>query len=374
MNNIDLTADGKSKQIKIDDSTIVYQVNDLDSKTVNISSIRTPTAKRGNGSARVAIEHFLEHTDKLGLSTKLSSSPLDKKTNGNKLYNFYVSLGYTPTGQTINPVGDKEMMRIAHICKVQPDEKNTTLNQFGGDEINSIRTDNKNVSDDLTDARRQYQEIENKFFNMDGSHKPGAMLAPNGEPTKLNKVQWIQVRTDNFKKWFGDWIADPINSSKMIDNNTKEPSVYYHGTDADISTFNIEKIGRTGATQGAGFYFTKKTYGASVYAGYGDAHPNVMPVFLNVRNIFNWGVINKKASDFAKGLSMPDELKRMVRRNLGYAFKKDSDDICYDDDIFKDLPKAITVVLIRKGFDGVIAYGYFTPKKEFNAFRPIQIK
>lgn len=31
------------------------------------------------------------------------------------------------------------------------------------------------------------------------------MKAPNGEPTRLNERQWLQVRTQNFKRWFGDW-------------------------------------------------------------------------------------------------------------------------------------------------------------------------
>ena len=31
------------------------------------------------------------------------------------------------------------------------------------------------------------------------------MKAPNGETTKLTEKQWLQVRTEAFKKWFGDW-------------------------------------------------------------------------------------------------------------------------------------------------------------------------
>lgn len=31
------------------------------------------------------------------------------------------------------------------------------------------------------------------------------MKAPNGEPTRLNERQWLQVRTRAFKNWFGDW-------------------------------------------------------------------------------------------------------------------------------------------------------------------------
>lgn len=42
------------------------------------------------------------------------------------------------------------------------------------------------------------------------------MKAPNGEPTKLNEKQWAQVRTANFKKWFGDWEkATRIEKLKM---------------------------------------------------------------------------------------------------------------------------------------------------------------
>ena len=31
------------------------------------------------------------------------------------------------------------------------------------------------------------------------------LKAPNGQPTKLNERQWLQVRTPAFKQWFGDW-------------------------------------------------------------------------------------------------------------------------------------------------------------------------
>lgn len=31
------------------------------------------------------------------------------------------------------------------------------------------------------------------------------MKAPNGKPTNLTGKQWVQVRTDAFKEWFGDW-------------------------------------------------------------------------------------------------------------------------------------------------------------------------
>lgn len=35
----------------------------------------------------------------------------------------------------------------------------------------------------------------------------GRLLAPNGKPSSLNQKQWHQARSDNFKRWFGDWQA-----------------------------------------------------------------------------------------------------------------------------------------------------------------------
>ncbi|MEM4203146.1 MAG: hypothetical protein QXS54_03655, partial [Candidatus Methanomethylicaceae archaeon] len=46
-----------------------------------------------------------------------------------------------------------------------------------------------------------------------------------GVPSRLTKHQWVQVRTTNFKKWFGDWENDPQNASKVVDSVTGEPMV-----------------------------------------------------------------------------------------------------------------------------------------------------
>lgn len=35
----------------------------------------------------------------------------------------------------------------------------------------------------------------------------GRLLAPNGKSSQLNQRQWHQVRSANFKRWFGDWKA-----------------------------------------------------------------------------------------------------------------------------------------------------------------------
>ncbi len=53
------------------------------------------------------------------------------------------------------------------------------------------------------------------------------MKAPNGKPSKLTESQWVTVRTERFKAWFGDWENDSKNASKVVDENG-EPQVMYH--------------------------------------------------------------------------------------------------------------------------------------------------
>ncbi len=43
------------------------------------------------------------------------------------------------------------------------------------------------------------------------------MKAPNGQPTKLNEMQWLQVRTPNFKAWFGSWL-ELVSLNNLVDN------------------------------------------------------------------------------------------------------------------------------------------------------------
>lgn len=104
------------------------------------------------------------------------------------------------------------------------------------------------------------------------------MLAPNGEPTNLTERQWLQVRTDAFKEWFGDWENEPEEASQMKDENG-EPKVFYHNTNADFFAFNPLYNGSStdAGWLGDGFYF----YGdPSEGQNYGEKK---MSVFLNVR-------------------------------------------------------------------------------------------
>jgi len=105
------------------------------------------------------------------------------------------------------------------------------------------------------------------------------MKAPNGKDTNLTEDQWLSVRTEAFKSWFGDWEHDPQNASKVVDENG-EPRVVYHGTYGDFTVFDKAKIGS--ATDyglwGRGFYFTNMEN-----TPYGNKK---LALFLNIRNPF----------------------------------------------------------------------------------------
>ena len=57
----------------------------------------------------------------------------------------------------------------------------------------------------------------------------GRLLAPNGRVSNLSEDLWYQVRSPEFKDWFGDWEKDPANASRVVDENG-EPMIVYHGT------------------------------------------------------------------------------------------------------------------------------------------------
>ena len=101
------------------------------------------------------------------------------------------------------------------------------------------------------------------------------MLAPNGEPTNLTERQWLQVRTEAFKEWFGDWENDLENASKVVDENG-EPRVVYHQTSEQFTKFDLSMSRVQSDVQG--FFFSS---GTEDWSAMGDEK---MAVFLNLRN------------------------------------------------------------------------------------------
>ena len=112
------------------------------------------------------------------------------------------------------------------------------------------------------------------------------MKAPNGNPTNLTERQWLQVRTKEFKDWFGDWENDAANASKIVDENG-EPLVVYHGSKfGNFTEFDYNSLKKVDS----GFFFTSdeqyaKNFG-SIRAFYLNIRkPNITNVPLDIRSV-----------------------------------------------------------------------------------------
>ena len=147
---------------------------------------------------------------------------------------------------------------------------------------------NLNENDMVALANRMIQQqiaeptsVENVRAQLQGTDQ--WMKAPNGQPTNLTEQQWLQVRTPEFKQWFGDWENSPETASKVVDENG-EPQVVYHGTSSQFTRF---KLG--GGLLGRGVYLTDRYEEAQNYAGSRsqDNEGTVMPLFANIPGMFN---------------------------------------------------------------------------------------
>lgn len=146
---------------------------------------------------------------------------------------------------------------------------------------------NLNENDMVALANRMIQQqiaeptsVENVRAQLQGTDQ--WMKAPNGQPTNLTEQQWLQVRTPEFKQWFGDWENNPESASKVVDGNG-EPQVVYHGTSSQFTRF---KLG--GGLLGRGVYLTDRYEEAQNYAGSRsqDNEGTVMPLFANIPEMF----------------------------------------------------------------------------------------
>lgn len=147
---------------------------------------------------------------------------------------------------------------------------------------------NLNENDMVALANRMIQQqiaeptsVENVRAQLQGTDQ--WMKAPNGKPTNLTEQQWLQVRTPEFKQWFGDWENSPETASKVVDENG-EPQVVYHGTSSQFTRF---KLG--GGLLGRGVYLTDRYEEAQNYAGSRsqNSEGTVMPLFANIPEMFD---------------------------------------------------------------------------------------
>lgn len=132
------------------------------------------------------------------------------------------------------------------------------------------------------------------------------MKAPNGQNTNLNERQWLQVRTPEFKKWFGDWENNPFEASKVVDENG-EPLVVYHGSQYGIEVFD------TSRGEGGTFFSPEKAI-AMAYA----KDRTVYEAYLNIRNPDTIDMQMERGYDFETEIAEAKEKGRdgLILTNL----------------------------------------------------------
>lgn len=189
--------------------------------------------------------------------------------------------------------------------------------------------------------------------------------APNGEPSRLNELQWKQARTPEFKKWFGDWENNPEDASKVVDENGEPLAVYHWSDSGKIKEFKVsEKSGMV--------WFSESS---SQFGG--DA---VYPVFLNAKNpldieaahaaysLEEWEDILDEAGVDTGGLEFDSALDEDSEYTFGYLVSNSDIDL-NDDSNLADIIK-------KSGFDSIKAptENIRDGRPNWVVFTPSQIK
>ncbi|MBO4576379.1 MAG: hypothetical protein J5680_04620, partial [Neisseriaceae bacterium] len=185
-------------------------------------------------------------------------------------------------------------------------------------------------------------------------------LAKADGKTELTYKQWVQVRTPSFKAWFGDWENDPKNASKVVNPDTGEPLVVYHGSGEEFFVFDKSK-----ATDKQGRQFNVGT-GKGVFSFTND-YQSAENWKNNAKNRQKYGVKSVKPTVISAFLNIKNPINRVEfdnRVNLKIG------EVVFLTQKVRD--KAIAEVrreLKREKIDGIIAsFG------EYSAFEPNQIK
>ena len=196
---------------------------------------------------------------------------------------------------------------------------------------------------------------------------PAPAVPTRDSGTTLEQAAQQVQRTPEFQQWF--------EGSQVVDENG-QPLVVYHGTGADIEAFDPAMTGRNADSGflGTGVYFSDRGDIASYYtqmAGNAFGSPNVMPVYLSMRNPFMWGEKGQGVRGLVmRGEPLPPEIHDEVIRRTGFEFDPNAEPDFAMERILSDV---VREVLMEMGYDGVIATFDGRPG-EFVAFRPEQIK
>lgn len=123
-------------------------------------------------------------------------------------------------------------------------------------------------------------------------------IRDSGSPVNI-KIENV-TKTQQFKRWFGNWETHPETSSKVV-NTDGSPKVVYHGTNADFWTFSLANRGKNGEKLGVGYYFVDNKSSAERY---GD---RVVEAYLDIKKPASAEVMEISRKDWEKFLDFAIE-------------------------------------------------------------------
>ena len=218
---------------------------------------------------------------------------------------------------------------------------------------------------DIDHSVRSSKEMAEERLEIERKAKSDGtwLKAPNGKRTNLNERQWVDVRTKNFKEWFGDWENDPENASKIVDENG-EPLMVFHYTPEDFTVFGEGKeIGAStfynasdanyAATAAVGDWFTSKS-------DLPDYMGKPMRVFLNI----------KEPSDGRSLEVLADEVGYEISSKDYEAFDEDRDNTAPIIEAGKNYQEKLRDL----GYDGIFIADEEFGGTSYITFAPNQIK
>lgn len=241
--------------------------------------------------------------------------------------------------------------------------------------------------------------------------KASKMPTPNGLESKLPFGTYLNVRSLPFKNWFGDWETafdtnNYTDTSILIDEETKEPRLFYHG----VRRF---RKGMKGGAMGSGItrpfgsftpskfpasYFSDKKSYAEFYSGQSENLPKevrsngfIYPVFLNVKNPLDLRPLGFESTykDFIDYIRVVTGIKMQQSKNVVQMTQKNVDGKF---PVWSFIRNDVQVIESLKdyGYDGIIQIGdiprydkngnlikdrtRWTQEDEYLTFYPNQVK
>lgn len=321
---------------------------------------------------KVPIENYLQYTDLVVtynadyLLAKMMTLDEFMETTAIKQKNDdsgYVAWNVI-TGQTLVDISSEEYSRFVDAIGVDGYLKNL---------YREIYQPSKLTSESMAKGKIRLAIAQLRIAN--GLDKP-KLFAPNGLPSNLTPEAYKAVRTDSFKKWFGDWERAVIISggvdftneawndvSKMVDENG-EPMIVYHGSGTK-ERFNVFEIG-TEVQSHPVIYFAKEKGYSSIFEKLGEG--NLYECFINIKNPLD---ARNLGWDNVDGYMLIQFLRKHNILNLIYPSMREQDEIkdTFDSKWWqimrsRQLANQVVAALKIAGYDGILQFeDFITPQR-----------